>query len=185
MAAEPIHRRRSARVRPLVLPQRPRERLAVACAKGQARTWWRSRAIRSTAVWSERPMPPLGSVNAASARVRRRGRSRQDRADPRRDGAGTARRAGAVGLPCGGLDLQHPRRRRAHTPLPAVLRAGAEGRPPDHFHRRPQALPTASGIISSRVPTSVEPDALTTAANRVALNAAPRSASTAPPQPTP
>src|SRR5207253_2718268 len=50
------------------------------------------------------------------------------------------RRAGAVGFARGGLDLQHPRRRcRAHAAAP-VLRAGAEGRPPDRVHRPSQTL---------------------------------------------
>ena len=70
----------------------------------------------------------------------RRGRGRKAQPDPARNRPPRRRCAGAVGFARGGLDLQHPRRRRLAYAAAAVLCAGAEGRPPHHVHRSPQAF---------------------------------------------
>ena len=84
----------------------------------------------------------------------RRGGSRQARADPARDRAARRRCAGAVGFARGGLDLQHPRRRRLAYAAAAVLCAGAEGRPADRSSSITASSPTARAIISNRPPMS-------------------------------
>ena len=69
-----------------------------------------------------------------------RSRGRQAQAYPAGDCQARGRCAGAVGFARGGLDLQHPRRRRLAYPAAAVLCAGAEGRPSHRVHRSPQTV---------------------------------------------
>ena len=115
------------------------ERLAAACAKAGAELV----AVDCNpldSIWTERPPPPLGPVAvhgtqfSGEARPKSSQRIRLEIDTPRR------RRAGAVGFARGGLDLQHPRRRRLAYAAAAVLCAGAEGRPSDRLHRSPQAV---------------------------------------------
>ncbi len=70
----------------------------------------------------------------------RRSGNRKAAAYPAGDRAPRRRCAGAVGFARGGLDLQHPRRRRLAYAAAAVLCAGAEGRPPHRVHRSPQTV---------------------------------------------
>ena len=115
------------------------ERLAAACAKAGAELI----AVDSNpldAVWTERPAPPLGAGHGSRHAIFRRSGSRQAEADRAGDRQARRRCAGAVGFARGGVDLQHPRRRRLAYAAAAVLCAGAEGRPPHRVHRSPQAV---------------------------------------------
>ena len=91
-------------------------------------------------VWTERPAAAARPGRHSRHAIFRRGGSRKAAADPARDRAARRRCAGAVGFACGGLDLQHPRRRRLAYAAAAVLCAGAEGRPAHGVHRSPQAF---------------------------------------------
>ena len=112
----------------------------------------------------------LDGAPAAAARRRSRCTACNMPARPRADKLGAIRREiGKLGVdalvlsdpPCGGLDLQHPRRRRRAYAAAAVLCAGAEGRPADHLHRPPQALQQRARPSRADPPTCAEPDALT------------------------
>ena len=157
------------------------ERLAAACAKAGAELV----AVDSNpldSVWTERPAPPLGPVAVHGTQFSGEAEAGQTRAHPRRDRKTRRRCAGAVGFACGGLDLQHPRRRRLAYAAAAVLCAGAEGRPADRVHRSPQALQQRprSSRAERRRPRAGCADA---AAHRTRAEAAHRSRSTAPPPP--
>ena len=158
------------------------ERLAGACAKAGAELV----AVDSNpvdSIWHERPAPPLGPVAihgtqfSGEIEAEKLKRIRLEIAQARRRGAG------AVGFACGGLDLQHPRRRRLAYAAAAVLCAGAEGRPPHRLHRPPQTLQqlARSSRTIRRCRGARRADA---EADRARADAAPRSRSTAPPPPT-
>ena len=105
-----------------------------------ARNWSRSTATRSIPYGpsARRRRSARSPFTARNFPAKRRAEKLE--AHPRRDRTARRRRAGAVGFARGGLDLQHPRRRRLAYAAAAVLCAGAEGRPPHRLHRSPQAL---------------------------------------------
>ena len=158
------------------------ERLAAACAKAGAELV----AVDSNpldSVWTERPprrsaRSPFTARNfPAKRKPKNCSGSALEIARPRR------RRAGAVGFARGGLDLQHPRRRRLAYAAAAVLRAGAEGRPAHGVHRSPQTFqqrPRPSRTVGRRRGAGCA-DAKT---HRAGESAARRSRSTTRPPPT-
>ena len=87
------------------------ERLARACATagGELVT---AEPNPVDSIWHDRPKPPLGPGGAARSEIRRRGDAGQAAKNPRRDRQASRRRAGGLRSARGGLDLQHPRRRR-------------------------------------------------------------------------
>ncbi len=115
------------------------ERLAGACAKAGAELI----AVDSNpvdSVWTERPPPPLGPVSVHGTQY-----SGEAEAEKLRRIRLEIAQLGVDALvlsdsPRGGVDLQHPRRRRLAYAAAAVLCAGAEGRPADDFHRSPQTF---------------------------------------------
>ena len=115
------------------------ERLAGACARAGAELI----AVDSNpldSVWTERPPPPLGPVAIHGLQFSGEAEAEKLQADPARNRTPRRRSAGAVGFARGGLDLQHPRRRRVAYAAAAVLRAGAEGGPAHRVHRSPQTF---------------------------------------------
>ena len=158
------------------------ERLAAACAKAGAELV----AVDSNpvdAVWTERPPPPIAPVAVHGPQLCRRSRGGKARPHPGRNRKARRRCAGALRQPCGGLDLQYPRRRRRAYAVAAVLCAGAQGRPADRLHRPPQAHqfhPRPSRAIRRR-PRARRDGAAIDGARQ---DAARRSRSTAPPPPT-
>ena len=115
------------------------ERLAAACAKAGAELV----AVDSNpldSVWTERPQPPLGPVTVHGAQFSGEAEAEKLRRIRLEIDKTRRRGAGAVGFARGGVDLQHPRRRRLAYAAALVLCAGAEGRPAHGVHRSPQAL---------------------------------------------
>ena len=115
------------------------ERLAAACAKAGAELV----AVDSNPAGfgvDRTPAAAAGPVAVHGAQFSGEAEADKLEAHPRRDRQARRRRAGAVGFARGGLDLQHPRRRRRAYAAAAVLCAGAEGRPADGVHRSPQAV---------------------------------------------
>ncbi len=113
------------------------ERLAAACARAGAELV----AVDSNpidAVWSRTSAGTARPRGGPSAAICRRNRGRQAHPHPARDRETRRRGAGALGPPCGGLDLQYPRRRRGPYTAAVVLRAGAQGGRPIVFidHRK-------------------------------------------------
>ena len=157
------------------------ERLAAACAKADAELV----AVETNpldSVWTERPAPPLGPVAIHGTQF-----SGEAESEKLKRIRGEIERLGVDALvlsdsPCGGLDLQHPRRRRLAYAAAAVLRAGAEGRPADRLHRSPKALQQRAR--SSRAIRRCRRAGRADANSPRWRNAARRSRSTAPPPPT-
>ena len=116
------------------------ERLAAACAKAGAELV----AVDSNpldSVWTERPRAAARPGRHSRRAIFRRSRGRKAQAHPARDRTSSASMRWCCRIqPRGGLDLQHPRRRRLAYAAAAVLCAGAEGRPAHRVHRSPQAL---------------------------------------------
>ena len=159
------------------------ERLAAACAKAGAELV----AVDSNpldSVWTERPAPPLGPVAIHGTQF-----SGEAEADKLKRIRAEIDRLGVDALvlsdqPCGGVDLQYPRRRRLAYAAAVVLCAGAEGWPPENLHRSPQALQQrarSSGAIR-RCRRAGRADGRT---HELGASAARRSRSTAPPPPMP
>ena len=95
------------------------------CARRPTRSapsWCRSTAIRSTALWTDRPAPPLAQDRDPADRLCRRARQGQAGAAGRRARRGRRRAHRAHRSVVGRLGLQHPRQRRAAHAAGAGLR---------------------------------------------------------------
>ena len=159
------------------------ERLAAACAKAGAELV----AVDSNpldSVWTERPPPPLGPVAIHGAQFSGEAETEKLGAHPRGDRKARRRRAGAVGFARGGLDLQHPRRRRLAYAAAAVLCAGAERRPADACSSITANCPTATRDHLEQSADVARAGRADAEAHRAGASAARRSRSTAPPPPT-
>ncbi len=155
------------------------ERLAAACATAGADRWVAGRERTRSIPGGPRPPGPAArrpvTIHAAAIR-RREVEAEKLTRDPARDRQARRRRAGRLSdPPCGGLDLQHPRRgRRAHAAAARPTRCvPKDGRPPLFIDHRKLSNPTRDHLEQS--PTCASPSAFVHGSRELGAQQAPRS----------